>query len=86
MTDPPMKIQDHIHKLLDNTLCMTALIKEGAWLLVYLQDPSDAYDALIRAQKTAVVIFLLGGACIVLMACYLPTRLLLGTAENGDKT
>jgi len=81
-----MKIQDHIHKLLDNALCMTALIKEGTWLLVYLQDPSDAYDALIRAKKIAVVIFLVGGGCIVLMACYLPTRLLLGTAENGDKT
>ena len=83
---PSVQIPDIIHELFDNTLCMTARIKQGAWLLVYLQDPSDAYDALIRVKKTSVVIFLLGGGCIILMACYLPTRLLLSPAENGDKT
>jgi two-component system NtrC family sensor kinase len=81
--DPAKDIADVISAAAGKRLCVTALIKEGEWTLVYLQDPSDAFHELIRTQKTAVLIFLLGGMCIILMAFYLPVRLIWNVADNG---
>ena len=65
-----------------DTLCLTTSIKNGKWLLVYLQDPADAFRELAKAKRTAITIFLLGGGCIIVMAFYLPARLLLGRVEK----
>ena len=81
--DPTLDTSEVIRKAAGKTLCVTALIKDKKWILVYLQDPSDAFYELIRTQKTAVAIFLLGGVFIILMAFYLPVRLIWNVAGNG---
>jgi two-component system NtrC family sensor kinase len=80
--DPGMELADVIEKASGKTLCITALINDKEWILVYLQNPSDAFYELVRTQKTAVVIFLLGGMCIILMAFYLPVRLIWNVDEK----
>ncbi len=82
--DPAMDITDVIKKASGETICITALIKDREWVLVYLQDPSDAFYELVRTQKTAVAIFLLGGLCIIIMAFYLPVRLIWNVADKGE--
>jgi two-component system NtrC family sensor kinase len=82
--DPAMDLTDVIENASGKTLCITALIKDKEWILVYLQDPSDAFYELVRTQKTAVAIFLLGGLCIILMAFYLPVRLIWNVADKRE--
>ena len=50
-------------------------LKNGEWLLVYQQDAADAFADLYRAQKLALVIFLVGGLGIVSMAFILSNRM-----------
>jgi two-component system NtrC family sensor kinase len=51
-------------------------LKNGEWLLVYQQDAADAFADLYRAQKLALVIFLVGGLGIVSMAFILSNRII----------
>ena len=49
-------------------------LKKGEWLLIYRQDEADALSDLQRAQKLAVVIFLLGTLGIVTVVFFLSKR------------
>jgi two-component system NtrC family sensor kinase len=81
--DQAIGIAGAIEKATSEVLCVTALIKDTDWMLIFLQDPADAFHELIRAQKTAVAIFLLGGLCIIIMAFYLPVRLIWNVVNKG---
>ncbi|MCG6917512.1 MAG: two-component sensor histidine kinase [Deltaproteobacteria bacterium] len=59
-------------------------LKKGEWLLVYQQDATDAFADLYRAQKVALVIFLLGGLGIVSMAFILSDRII-KRVVRGDR-
>ena len=52
-----------------------ASLKNGDWMLVYQQRVSDAFSALNRAQRIAVLIFLIGGFAIVTMAWALSRKM-----------
>jgi two-component system NtrC family sensor kinase len=57
------------------TIYVTALLKDRDWLLVYKQHKSDAFSELIRAERFAILIFILGGIGIVTMALLLSRRM-----------
>lgn len=80
--NPSPRPTKNIQDIFGDTICLTVAIKNGEWMLVYLQDPSDAFCELAKAKQTAIIIFLLGGGCIIIMAFYLPTRLLLNGTKN----
>jgi two-component system NtrC family sensor kinase len=49
-------------------LVAASLLKNGEWLFICRQERADAYAELYRAQKAAVVIFVLGSLAVVVMA------------------
>ncbi|MFZ7111776.1 MAG: sensor histidine kinase [Desulfatiglandales bacterium] len=57
------------------SIFVTALLKERDWVLVYKQETEDAFSDLHRAEKISVIIFFLGGVCIVTMAILLSIRM-----------
>ncbi len=50
-------------------------VKNSEWVLVYMQEETDAFADLYRARKPAVLIALLGGISIVVMAFALSRRM-----------
>jgi two-component system NtrC family sensor kinase len=50
-------------------------LKSGEWILIYLQEASDAFSDLQRARNLALFIFLIGGLGIVSMAFFLSRRM-----------
>ena len=54
---------------------VTALLKERDWVLVYKQETDDAFSDLHRAEKISMIIFILGGMCIVTMSILLSIRM-----------
>jgi two-component system NtrC family sensor kinase len=52
-----------------------AFLKNGDWLLVCQQDVKDAFSDLRHAHKIAVIIFFIGGLCIITMAFLLSRRM-----------
>ena len=60
---------------------VSAFLKNGEWLLVFQQHTADAFSDLKRAQVIAIIIFLVGGLCIVVMAFVLSQRMVNRIAE-----
>ena len=58
----------------EKSIYVTALLKDKNWLLVYRQESSDAFSDLKRAQIISVVIFMVGGVCILIMAFMVSIR------------
>ncbi|WP_027177304.1 sensor histidine kinase [Maridesulfovibrio hydrothermalis] len=56
-------------------ITVSSHIKNGDWKLVYQQNSSDAFSAMIRSESFTLVIFLLGGLGIVGMALILSRKL-----------
>ncbi len=56
------------------SIYVTALLKDKNWLLVYRQESSDAFSDLKRAQIISVIIFIVGGVCIIMMAFMVSIR------------
>ncbi len=54
---------------------VSSLLKDGEWKLVYQQNASDAFSAMIRSEFITLVIFLTGGLGIIVMALYLSRKL-----------
>ncbi|NDV27826.1 PAS domain-containing sensor histidine kinase [Desulfovibrio sp. JC010] len=54
---------------------VSSLLKNGDWKLVYQQNMSDAFSAMIRSEFITLVIFLSGGLAIIAMALYLSRKL-----------
>jgi two-component system NtrC family sensor kinase len=50
---------------------VAALLKNNDWILVFQQEKSEAYEDLIHAQITAVVVIFLGALAIVVMNLFL---------------
>ena len=50
-------------------------LKSGEWILIYLQEASDAFSDLQRARNLALFIFFIGGFGIVSMAFFLSRRM-----------
>jgi len=58
----------------NDSIYVTALLKDRDWLLVYRQERDDAFSDLRRAQIISVVIFIVGGVSIIMMAFMLSLR------------
>ncbi|WP_421903711.1 sensor histidine kinase [Maridesulfovibrio sp.] len=54
---------------------VSSMLKNGDWKLVYQQNMSDAFSAMIRSEFFTLVIFLSGGLAIIAMALYLSRKL-----------
>jgi two-component system NtrC family sensor kinase len=54
---------------------VSALLKGTDWKLVYQQNASDAFSDLIRSERVALLVFLLGGLGIVGMAVFMSRKL-----------
>ncbi|WP_320175375.1 ATP-binding protein [Maridesulfovibrio sp.] len=54
---------------------VSSQLKDGDWKLVYQQNASDAFSAMIRSESFTLAIFLSGGIAIVVMAIYLSRKL-----------
>ncbi|WP_432734979.1 sensor histidine kinase [Maridesulfovibrio sp. FT414] len=54
---------------------VSSQLKGGDWKLVYQQNASDAFSAMIRSEFFTLVIFLTGGLGIIVMALYLSRKL-----------
>ncbi len=50
-------------------------LKEGDWMLIFQQNTDDAFSTLNQTQKIAVMIFLIGGICIIVMSFVLSKRM-----------
>lgn len=53
---------------------LSTLLKDGEWLLVYHQAKGDAFASLYRAQKIALLIFILGGLAIIWVVLFIYKR------------
>ena len=56
-------------------LSLMTPLKNGQWILVYLQDKTDAFADLYRARRLGIIIFLLGGLGIVGTSVFLSRRM-----------
>ncbi len=56
-------------------LSLMTPLKNGQWILVYLQDKTDAFSDLYRARRLGLIIFLLGGLGIVGTSVFLSRRM-----------
>ena len=56
-------------------LSLMTPLKNGQWILVYLQDKTDAFADLYRARRLGLIIFLLGGIGIVGTSVFLSRRM-----------
>ncbi|MBU4516004.1 MAG: two-component sensor histidine kinase [Proteobacteria bacterium] len=56
-------------------IVVSASLKGADWRLVYQQTLSDAFSDLIRSERIAIVVFLLGGLGIVVMALFMSRKL-----------
>lgn len=56
------------------SIYVTALLKDQDWLLVYRQESADAFSDLKRAQVISIIIFIVGGVCIIMMAFTVSVR------------
>jgi two-component system NtrC family sensor kinase len=54
---------------------VSALLKNGEWLLVYQQDAAEAFSDLHRTEKIAAFLFLAGSLGIIIMAVWLSRRM-----------
>lgn len=63
---------------------VAAFLKNGDWLLVYQQDAEDAFSDLQRAQRSAIVLFFVGGLCIMTMA-FLLSRRMVSRIAHADR-
>lgn len=68
----------------NKTIYVAALLKHGAWLLVYQQKASDAFSELRRAIKTALLIMFTASVLIVFIALVL-SRKMVHRIEQADK-
>lgn len=66
------------------TIYVTAFLKGGDWLLIYKQDRLDAFSDLKHSQMTAILIFIIGGLCIITMAIVL-SRGMVSRMANADQ-
>ncbi|BBO79599.1 two-component sensor histidine kinase [Desulfosarcina ovata subsp. sediminis] len=57
------------------SLYVSALLKDGDWLLVYKQASRDAFSDLGNAQLIAIVFFVLGGIVIVALAISMSAKM-----------
>ncbi len=66
------------------SIYVTALLKNRDWLLVYQQKQSDVFADLHRAQKISLIIFVVGGICILGMALLVSMRMVnrIATADQ----
>jgi two-component system NtrC family sensor kinase len=64
---------------------VTALIKNGAWLLVYHQTKADIFSQLRRTHKIAFAALFIGSVAIVCTALYLPLAILLKTEQGSGE-
>jgi two-component system NtrC family sensor kinase len=55
----------------NKSIYVAASLKNGDWMLVFRQDTEDAFSDLQRTQTIAVMIFIIGGLCIITMALVL---------------
>ena len=56
-------------------LSLMTPLKNGQWILVYLQDKTDAFADLYRARRLGIIIFLLGSLGIVGTSVFLSRRM-----------
>ncbi|RJQ74501.1 MAG: sensor histidine kinase [Desulfobacteraceae bacterium] len=66
----------------NTSIYVTALLKNRDWLLVYQQKRSDALADQRRAQRISLLIFALGGLCIVAMSFLLSWRMVSRIADS----
>lgn len=65
----------------DKEIYVAAFLKDNEWILVFRQNPSDAFSDLRRAQMTAVMIFIMGGLVIITMSLVLSDRMVARIAK-----
>ena len=78
---PTSEKQDHVQitEIMDSAgnknIYAGSLLNNGNWLLIYQQSSADAFLKLNQIQTFSVIIFFLGGICIVSMAFILSRRI-----------
>ncbi len=80
-----VEIQERLDGAGVKSLYVSALLKGGDWLLVYKQASNDAFSDLHTAQKTAIVLLLLGGVAIVAMAVWMSTKMVRRIATSDKE-
>ncbi|XPV75896.1 MAG: sensor histidine kinase [Desulfovibrio sp.] len=56
-------------------ITVSSALKNGEWKLVYQQNESDAFSAMIRSEFFTLIIFLIGGLGIVIMAIFVTRKI-----------
>jgi len=78
----------HIVEKVDSSgnrnIYVSALLKNGDWLLVCQQKASDAFSAITKTLKIALFIILMGGLGIVVMALIV-ARMMIGRVSHIDQ-
>ena len=64
---------------------VSALLKHGAWILIYQQKASDAFSDLRRTFRVTIAIMVLAGICIVLIAFVLSKRMVNRIAQSDQE-
>ncbi|GAB6909606.1 ATPase/histidine kinase/DNA gyrase B/HSP90 domain protein [Desulfosarcina cetonica] len=84
-----MEKEVEIQERLDGTgvkcLYVSALLKNGDWLLVYKQVSNDAFSNLHNAQIIAIVFFILGGIVIVALAISMSAKMVRRIATSDTE-
>jgi two-component system NtrC family sensor kinase len=70
-----VNIQERLDGKGVKSIYVSALLKNGDWLLVYKQASSDAFSDLRNAQAIAIALLVLGGVVIVAMAVWMSTKM-----------
>jgi two-component system NtrC family sensor kinase len=69
----------HITEKKDNEgkkiIYVGAYLKDGDWMMIYQQDTDDAFSDLNHTQRISIIIFIIGGICIVVMSFFLSKRM-----------
>lgn len=80
-----VEIQERLDGTGVKSLYVSALLKDGDWLLVYRQASSDAFSDLRNAQTVAVLFLVLGGIAIVAMAFWMSGKMVRRIATSDTE-
>jgi two-component system NtrC family sensor kinase len=80
-----VNIQERLDGKGVKSIYVSALLKNGDWLLVYKQASSDAFSDLRNAQAIAIALLVLGGVVIVAMAVWMSTKMVYRIATSDKE-
>ena len=80
-----VNIQERLDGKGVKSIYVSALLKNGDWLLVYKQASSDAFSDLRNAQAIAIALLVLGGVVIVAMAVWMSTKMVRRIATSDKE-